>query len=55
MLPTLQKAVDYAQNIKREFILVEGIQQTELCTIMLIDLTGGNDPMRQQRVAAITC
>ena len=26
--PTLQKAIGYAQKIEREFLLVEGIQQS---------------------------
>ena len=46
--PTLQKPIDYAQKIEREFLLVEGIQQIEFDTVMSIDVTTGNYPIRQQ-------
>ena len=36
-------------------MLVEGIQQTEFDSVMSIDATAGNDPVRQQRVVTITC
>ena len=52
---TLKKAIDYVQMIEREFLLVEGIQQMEFDWVMSVDVTTGNDPMRQQRVATITC
>ena len=52
---TLQKAKDSVQKIEREFLLVGGIQQTEFDTVMLIDTTTGNDPIRQQRSVTITC
>ena len=32
--PTLQKTIDYAQKIEREFLRVEGIQQTEFDTVV---------------------
>ena len=38
---------------KREFLLVEGIQQTKSYSVMAIDATTGNDPMRQQEVETI--
>ena len=51
--PTLKKAIDYAQRIEREFLLVEALQQTEFDMVISID--AGNNPMRQQKVATITC
>ena len=51
----LQKAIDNAQKTEREFLLADGIQQTEFDTVMLIDVTIENAPMGQQRVAMITC
>ena len=53
--PTLQKATDYVHKIKRPFLLVQGIQQMKFDTVISIDVTDGNDPMRQQRVGNITC
>ena len=41
----LQNAVDYVKKIKREFLFVKGIQQTELDTLMSIDVAARNDPM----------
>ena len=43
--------------MKREFLLVEGkdIQQTKFYSVFSIDVATGNDPMRQQREATITC
>ena len=55
MHPTLQRGIDYAQKIEREFLLLEGIQHTEFDTVMSIDATTGNNPIRQQRLATITC
>ena len=55
MHPPLQKAIYCAQKIETEFLLVEGIQQIEFDTVMSIDVTAGNNPMRQQRVATMTC
>ena len=46
MHPTLQRAIDYVQKIEREFLQIEGIQQTEFDMEMSIDMTTGNDPMR---------
>ena len=43
------------QKIKREFFLVEGIQQIEFDFVTSINVTNGNDPMQHQRVATITC
>ena len=51
---TLQNARDYLQKIETEFLLVEGIQKTEFYSVMLIDVTVGNYPVRQQRVVTIT-
>ena len=53
--PTLQKAIDYAQKIEREFLLVEGIKQNEFDTVMSIDANAGNDPVRQQGLSNIKC
>ena len=53
--PTVQKAIDHVQNIEREFLLVKGIQQTEFDTVMSIDTTAGNDPMRQCRLVTVIC
>ena len=36
------------RKIKRGFICVEGIHQTEFDTVMLFDTSAGNDPMKQQ-------
>ena len=55
MHPTVQKATDYVQKTEREFLFVEGIQQTKFDTIISIDTTSANDPMRQQLLANITC
>ena len=52
---TLQKAIDYAQKVEREFSLVEGNQQKEFDSIMSINAFAGNNPMIQQRVFTITC
>ena len=41
--PTLEIVIDYAQKIEREFLHVEGIQQTEFGILMPIDVTAGND------------
>ena len=41
--------------IVREFLFVEGPQQTEFNFVMLIDVTAGNEPIRQQSIATITC
>ena len=38
-----------------EFLLVEGIQQTDFDMAMSINMTTGNDPVRQQRLLNITC
>ena len=53
--PTLQKAIDYAQKVEREFLFVEAIQQTEFDIIRPIDMTVGFYPMRQQRLSITTC
>ena len=37
-----------------KFLLVEGIQKTKFDTVILIDASAGNDPMRQQSLANIT-
>ena len=47
--------IDYAEKIEREFLFVEGSQQTVFDMAMLIDVSAGNDPKRQQRIATITC
>ena len=52
---TLQRPIDYAQKIYREFFLVEGIQQSKFDTVMSIDISTCNHPLRQQRLANITC
>ena len=36
------------QKIKREFLLVEGIQQIEFDTVLSISANAGIDPLRQQ-------
>ena len=51
---TLQKTIDHMQKIEREFLLLEGIQQTEFDTVMSIDTFAGNNLMRKQRLATIT-
>ena len=51
----LQKAIDYAQNIKSKFLLVKGIQQIEFDTVMPTDATDGCYAMTQLRLANITC
>ena len=48
MYSTLQKSIDYAQKLEREFLLVELIQHTEFDSVMSIDTSTENDPMRQQ-------
>ena len=53
-VPNPAKAIDYAQKIEREFLLVEGIQQTVSHMVMSIDMTAGKGSMRQQRLANIT-
>ena len=52
---TLHKANDYIQKIEREFHLVEEIQQTDFSTVMLMDASASNDPMKWQQKANITC
>ena len=52
---TLQKAIDYMQKIEGEFLLVERFQQTKFDSLMSIDATARNDPLRQQGVTPITC
>ena len=47
----LQKAINYALKIEREFLVLEGIQQTNFDMVMLVDAVGGNDLMNQH----ITC
>ena len=37
---TVQKAIDYGQKTEREFLLVEGIQQTEFYPVISIDAHG---------------
>ena len=39
----------------RDFLLVEGIQEIKFDTVMSIHVTAGNGPMKQQRLATITC
>ena len=39
----------------KKFLLVEGIQQTEIDFVMSYDATTGNHPMIQQTVTTITC
>ena len=53
--PTVQKTNGCEQKIKREFLLVEGIQKTELHAVISIDASASNDPMRQQTFENITC
>ena len=53
--PTLQKAIDYVQKIEREFLLIKGVQQTEFDMILSINAITGNDSMRKQSLANITC
>ena len=48
MYPTLQKAIDYVQKIEGEFFLIEGIQLTEFHTVISINTSASNDPMKQQ-------
>ena len=43
--PTLQKAIDYAQKVKRKFPLVEGIQKNKFDTGMSINASISDDPM----------
>ena len=50
---TLQGAIMYRKL--KEFHLVEGIQQTKFYTVMSIDASTGNDPMKQQGLANTTC
>ena len=52
--PAKKKTIDYAQKIEREFLLVKGVQQRDFDIVMSIDVTAGNDPMRQQRLANMT-
>ena len=40
------KTKDYAQKIEEDFLLVEGIQWTEIDSVMSIDAAAGNDLMR---------
>ena len=51
----LQKVIDHGKKIKREFLLVERIQQMEFESVISVDATIGNDPMIQQRVVTMTC
>ena len=53
MHPTFHKALDYAQKIERQFLLVDGIEQTESDTVMSINTRADNDLMRKQRLANI--
>ena len=45
--PTLQTAIDYEQKFEREYLLAEGIQQTEFDIGMSIDTITGNNPIKQ--------
>ena len=42
------KGYRLSTKIERKFLLI-GIQQTKFDMVMSIDVTTGNDPMRQQR------
>ena len=46
----LQKAIEYAQMIEREFFLVDVIQETEFETVISIDRSADNDLMEQYRL-----
>ena len=50
----LYKRLMTAWKIEREFLLVEGIQQTEFDMVMSVSAVAGNEPMRQQRLETIT-
>ena len=52
---TLQKAIYNAQKIESELFLMEEIYLTDFDMVMSNDVTTGNDPMRQQRLANLTC
>ena len=43
------------QKLEREFLLAEGIQQTEFTMVMSNDPSASNDPMKQQQLEYITC
>ena len=43
------------RRLKEIFLFVEGIQQTKFDSVMSINATAGNDPMRQQRVTCYKC
>ena len=47
------KATEYAQKIEREFLLVQGMQQKKINTVMSIDALASNDPISQQRLTNI--
>ena len=51
----LQQAIDCTHTTEREYLLGEGIQQTEFDTAISIGINAGNDPMKQQWLANITC
>ena len=52
--PILQEAIYYAQEIEREFPLVERIHETEFHTALTRNVVTGNDLVRQQRLTYIT-
>ena len=45
---TLQKAIDYAQKVQREFLPVEDIQKTELDTVTSINVSADNEHMKNR-------
>ena len=54
-MPNAVKGYWLCTKNDREFLLVEGIQQTEFETLMLQDTNAGNNAMRQKWLANIIC
>ena len=50
-----EKTIAYVYKIGREFLPVEGIQQTEIDMVKSIKEAAKNNPMRQGRLANVTC
>ena len=53
--PNFKKGHRLGAKDWKRILLVEGIQQTEFAFVMSIDITIGNEQIRQQRVVSITC
>ena len=54
---TLQQASDFALKVESEYLLVEGIHQTDQDAVMSINALGliSQDPVRQQRLVNMSC